>query len=140
VVTEFSLASQPGNERLAAERVAEAVCGLGLSGPRLERLKTAVAEATLNAMEHGHHFRPELLVVIGVTAAEGEVLVSVTDEGGPLPSGAPQKPDVHAKLAGLQSPRGWGLYLIGKMVDEAWHQVDDGRRHTIHMRMRLGGD
>ena len=27
-------------------------------------------------------------------------------------------PDLEAKLAGLQTPRGWGLFLIGNMVDE----------------------
>jgi hypothetical protein len=42
----FTLASEPGNERLALARVAGTVKDLGLSEARLERLKTAVAEAT----------------------------------------------------------------------------------------------
>ena len=43
----FTLASEPGNERLALARVAGTVRGLGLSEVRLERLKTAVAEAKI---------------------------------------------------------------------------------------------
>ena len=40
---------------------------LGLSDSRLERLKTAVAEATMNAMEHGNGNRPEIPVEVEVT-------------------------------------------------------------------------
>ena len=58
--------SEPGNEHPAMERVAEAVKELGLPAQRLERLKTAVAEATMNAMEHGSRYRSEVPVVIQV--------------------------------------------------------------------------
>jgi anti-sigma regulatory factor (Ser/Thr protein kinase) len=56
-LAELSMPSEPGNERRAMEEVAAAVGGLELAGPTLERLKTAVAEATMNAMEHGNHYR-----------------------------------------------------------------------------------
>ena len=52
--------SAPGNERLAMERVAEAVAPLHLPAAKLDRLKTAVAEATMNAMEHGNRFEADL--------------------------------------------------------------------------------
>ena len=52
-LADFSVPSEPGNERLAMETVAESARGLGFSGENLERLKTAVGEATMNAMEHG---------------------------------------------------------------------------------------
>ncbi len=41
---EFSLQSAPGNERLAVQKIEEAVEGIGLLDQRIERLKTAVAE------------------------------------------------------------------------------------------------
>ncbi len=50
---EFELPGVPGNERVAMDRVAEAVGPLGLHPARLERLKTAVSEATMNAIEYG---------------------------------------------------------------------------------------
>ena len=59
VLAEFELPSEPGNEREAIARVAGAVAGLGLEPARLERLKTAVAEATMNAMEHGNEYRAD---------------------------------------------------------------------------------
>ena len=53
-LAEFSVPSEPGNERLAMKTVAEAIGDLDIRGENLERLKTAVAEATMNAMEHGN--------------------------------------------------------------------------------------
>jgi hypothetical protein len=50
-LAKLSVSSEPGNERLAMERVAEVVKGLGLSAQRLERLKTAVAEAKMPAKQ-----------------------------------------------------------------------------------------
>lgn len=133
VLDEFSLASEPGNERAALARVAGVVKDLGLAPLRLERLKTAVAEATMNAIEHGNHNRPEVPVQIRVTANRSDVRVTITDQGG-LPAGAPapDAPDLEAKLAGQQTPRGWGLFLIKNMVDEMTVSAA-GAQHTISL-------
>ena len=50
-------------------------------------------------------------------------------------------PDLEAKLAGLQKPRGWGLFLIENMVDELRVSDADGR-HTVELVLNLegGGD
>jgi anti-sigma regulatory factor (Ser/Thr protein kinase) len=80
-LAELSVPSESGNERRAMEEVAAAVGRLGLPGPTLERLKTAVAEATMNAMEHGNHYHAELPVIIEVSASDAELSVKITDEG-----------------------------------------------------------
>jgi stage II sporulation SpoE-like protein/histidine kinase-like protein len=64
VLSDFTLPSEPGNERRATEEVASAVSGLGLPERTLDRLKTAVAEATTNAMEHGNRYDPNVPVKI----------------------------------------------------------------------------
>ncbi|MET0973197.1 MAG: SpoIIE family protein phosphatase [Thermoleophilaceae bacterium] len=140
VLDEFELASAPGNEREATERVERALAGVDLDAARLERLKTAVAEATMNAMEHGNEYGPDRPVSIRVLRAADAVLVQVSDLGaaGELPPA--EIPDLAAKLAGRQRPRGWGLFLIEKMVDEA-RETGEGGRHTLELVMRLqGGD
>ena len=154
----FTLASEPGNERLALARVAGTIQGLGLSEARLERLKTAVAEATMNAIEHGNGNRPEIPVEVEVTQNGDELVVAISDQGGGNNAGfGPgegkrddqgegkgdgagdhEEPDLARKLDGEQSPRGWGLFLIRNMVD-AMHVTTDGRRHTIWLTMRTGG-
>jgi serine phosphatase RsbU (regulator of sigma subunit)/anti-sigma regulatory factor (Ser/Thr protein kinase) len=132
----FEVASEPGNERLAIDQVAEAVAGLGLDGPRLERLKTAVGEATMNAIEHGNGNRPELAVAVSVVADDADVKVRITDQGGERPLPEVETPDLEAKLAGLQTPRGWGLFLIQNMVDALNTAVDE-HHHTIELVMHL---
>ena len=138
----FTLASEPGNERLALTRVAGTVQGLGLSEARLERLKTAFAEATMNAIEHGNGNRPEIPVEVEVTQNGDEIIVAISDRGGQTHAGpadgGQEEPDLVKKLDGEQSPRGWGLFLIRNMVD-AMHVTTDGQRHTIWLTMRTGG-
>ncbi len=68
----FALASVPGNERLALDQVAASVAALNLAPDRLNRLKTAVAEATMNAIEHGNGGRPDLAVGIEVLQSGAE--------------------------------------------------------------------
>jgi serine/threonine-protein kinase RsbW len=136
----FSLPSEPGNERLALARVAECVADLGLPAPRLEKLKTAVAEATMNAIEHGNHNRADIPVEVEVTQSGDEITVAISDQGGDASAGLPasEEPDLVKKLDGDQSPRGWGLFLIRNMVD-AMDVTTDGQRHTIWLTMRTGG-
>ena len=136
----FTLPSEPGNERLALTRVVGTVKDLGLPPQRLERLKTAVAEATMNAIEHGNGNRPEIPVELEVTQNGDEIIVAISDQGGELHAGPPdhEEPDLVKKLDGDQSPRGWGLFLIRNMVD-AMEVTTDGQRHTIRLTMRTGG-
>jgi len=135
-LTAFEVASELGNERQAIDKVAAAVAGLGLEGLRLERLKTAVGEATMNAIEHGNGNRPELPVEVSVVTDDTDLKVRITDQGGERPLPEVETPDLEAKLAGLQTPRGWGLFLIKEMVDDL-HTAVDEHHHTIELTMHL---
>ncbi len=139
VLAEFSLPSVAGNERLAMDRVAEAVADVDLDGARLERLKTAVSEGAMNAIEHGNQFQADLPVAILVTLGGGDLAVRITDHGGGRDITEPETPDLDAKLEGKQSPRGWGLFLIKNMVDEM-HVTSDDTHHTIELVLHLEGD
>jgi serine/threonine-protein kinase RsbW len=138
-LAELSIPSEPGNERRATEEVARAVSGLGLPQRTLERLKTAVAEATMNAMEHGNHYRAEMPVVIEVSASDEELSIKITDEGSRPPVFHSETPDLEAKLEGRQPPRGWGLFLIKNMVDDM-NVTGDEHHHTVELVIYLKGD
>lgn len=135
----FSLASQAGNERDAMARVGAAVAACGLPAGQVLRLQTAVAEATMNAMEHGNLYQPELLVHLRVEQSDDAITVTVTDHGGGRPISPSVTPNLEAKLAGEQSPRGWGLFLIRNMVDQMETHVDE-HHHTIELTMKLPKD
>jgi serine phosphatase RsbU (regulator of sigma subunit)/anti-sigma regulatory factor (Ser/Thr protein kinase) len=141
VLADFELASQPGNEREAIARVERALIGVELGAGRLERLKTAVGEATMNAMEHGSAYRADRPVSIRVLHSPGRLRVQVSDLGGAAELPDAEAPDLEAKLAGKQTPRGWGLFLIEKMVDEA-NVTGEGAQRTLELvvHLRGGGD
>ena len=136
-VAEFALPSEPGNERRAMEMVAGAVKGLGVPSSRFENLKTAVAEASMNAMEHGNQYNADLEVAIRVSSTPG-----CYPSRSPIPAAGrrltqvPEAPDLDAKLTGSQTHRGWGLHLIKNMVDEIRFSAD-GAHHTIELIMYL---
>jgi serine phosphatase RsbU (regulator of sigma subunit)/anti-sigma regulatory factor (Ser/Thr protein kinase) len=136
LLAEFSLASEPGNELQAMEEVAMIAQATPLPKEHMERLKTAVAETTMNAMEHGNHYRDDLPVEFQVWASQAALKVLITDHGGSQVIPEPETPDLEAKLAGLQSPRGWGLFLIKNMVDEM-NIYSDEIHHTVELVFKL---
>ena len=137
VLAEFEEPSAAGNERTVMERVATAVKDVGLEPKRYERLKTAVSEAAMNAIEHGNHGDPSLPVSVQVSTTERELIVRIVDSGGGKEITEAETPDIEVKLAGLQKPRGWGLFLIKNMVDEMRTHTSE-THHTIELVMRLG--
>ncbi|HXJ63298.1 MAG TPA: SpoIIE family protein phosphatase [Actinomycetota bacterium] len=137
-IVRFSLPSEPGGERSAAEKVAEMVQGSWLTDDQAERLKTAVAEASMNAMEHGNEFRGDLPVDVEVSIWPDRLVVRITDLGAG-PADEHEEPDLEAKLDGRQTPRGWGMFLIRHMVDELNVTTEEGQ-HTVELVLRRKGD
>jgi serine phosphatase RsbU (regulator of sigma subunit)/anti-sigma regulatory factor (Ser/Thr protein kinase) len=139
VLAEFTLPSVSGNERLVMDRVAESVADVDIDDTRRERLKTAVSEAAMNAIEHGNRFQAELPVAVVVTLDGRDLSVRITDHGGGRDIPEAETPDLDAKLEGKQTPRGWGLFLIKNMVDEMYVSSDD-THHTIELVLHLEGE
>jgi anti-sigma regulatory factor (Ser/Thr protein kinase) len=92
----------------------------------------------MNAIEHGNDNNPDLDVDVVVSVSDTAIKVRVTDMGGDgeIPDAA--TPDLEAKLAGEQTPRGWGLFLIGQMVDEVNRSRSNGH-HTVELVMNKEG-
>ena len=73
------------------------------------------------------------------------IRVQIVDLGGSREHHEAEVPDIEAKLEGLQRPRGWGLFLIKNMVDEA-DESSDGEHHVLELVMKTdeeadtGGD
>ena len=135
IVTAFSVPGEEGNERLAMDRVAAAIGDLGLPPARLERLKTAVSEAAMNAIEYGSQGQADVPVDVVVETTPDSVVVRITDRAlsGAVPTDA-ESPDIERKLAGEQKPRGWGLFLIKNMVD-SMDVTGDGSTQTVTLTM-----
>ena len=136
----FEVASDLGNERMAADRVVDAVAPLGLADAVVDRLRTVVAEATMNAIEHGNECRSEVPVRLRVSGVGRRAhRRRSSTRAAPTSSPPAETPDLEAKLAGLQTPRGWGLYLMRAMVDDL-EVTSDGDERTVELTIRLDSD
>lgn len=138
-LAEFSLPSVIGYERVAVQKLVEALGSPNLpwvpSPARMEQLKTAVAEATMNAIEHGNRCQADVPVSIRLFLSDNAIAAQITDQGDGLATLAPEAPDITAKLAGLQTPRGWGMFLIKSLVDDV-HVSDVPARQTLELILR----
>ena len=93
----------------------------------------------MNAIEHGSKGRADVPIRVRVTTSEGLLQVRVMDArlGGAVPLGTAEIPDLEAKLAGEQKPRGWGLFLIEAMVDDlAVEQTPEGQEVVLTLDLK----
>lgn len=110
---EIYLPSILGYEKIARNAAAAIAQEMGFSEDRIDDLQTAVAEACMNAIEHGNRSERSAKVTVLLTAAEsGELEVKVTDEGHtPLPDEPPQP-------GSGEHHRGWGMFFIEQLMDK----------------------
>ena len=113
---EIHIPSVPGFEKVAMESAASVARGMGFSGDRIEDLKTAVAEACINAMEHGNRMDAETKVGVTLTIGDAKLQVDVQDQG--KGGGEVATPDVDVKMEGKEKTRGWGIFLIKSLMDD----------------------
>ena len=100
------------------------------------RIETGVSESAMNAMEYGNRYRADIPMGIQVLRSGDMLLVRVIDQGGEFDMSRVPEPNIEAKLAGQQSPRGWGIFLIKNMVDDLKVSVQ-GQEHTLELFFTL---
>ncbi|NIV95948.1 ATP-binding protein [candidate division KSB1 bacterium] len=129
-VVEIHIPSELGFEKVAMVSASAIAQRVGLSKERLEDLKTAVAEACINAIEHGNSLRVDVQVLIILKADSQKVQVSVIDNGHkPIPASVPDR-------AGRSDFRGMGMSLIYHLMDEVKIKSEPGR-NEIQMIIKL---
>jgi serine/threonine-protein kinase RsbW len=133
---EVNLPSKIGYERVAMECSATLARLAGLVATRIEDLKSAVAEACINAMQHGNKWRPEARVVVNMNLSDDRFIISVTDQGDGVPE-VPEYPGISRIIEENASPRGLGVFMIQHLVDEVrFNQTADGG-HMMIMEIKL---
>jgi serine/threonine-protein kinase RsbW len=134
---EVRLPSRLGFEKVAMSTAASVAKLMGFREERVEDLKTAVAEACINAIEHGNRLNEKLSVGVVLSAGTDQLEVKVMDDGKGMKS-APTKPDIDKKMHGEEDPRGMGMFLIQALVDEAeWVVGTNGKGSYVRLVIRL---
>ena len=119
-VIELWIPSELGYEKMAMQLAGAVAQQMGFAPERAEDLETAVSEACLNAMEHGNQLGAGTQVRVRLSVDADRLSIDVRDEGrgGPPPDHFPE-PDLKRKLAGEETLRHMGIFLIKHLVDEA---------------------
>ncbi len=107
---EVRLPSRMGFEKVAMSTAASVAKLMGFREDRIEDLKTAVAEACINAIEHGNRLNEKLSVGVVLSAGEDSLEVKVIDDGTGMKK-QPAKPDIDRKMHGQEDARGMGMFL-----------------------------
>ncbi len=125
---ELALPSTLAFEPVAVQLAGSVAAQMGFSTARREDVKTAVGEAFINAVEHGNRGRADRRVTLRFELAAEELRVEVADGGAGFDPDRAAVPHLQEKIAGRESRRGWGLFLMRRLVDhlEVHPQVPSG--------------
>ena len=134
---EVRLPSRLGFEKVAMSTAASVAKLMGFREERIDDLKTAVAEACINAIEHGNRLNEKLSVGVVLSAGTDALEIKVMDDGKGMKT-LPIKPDIDRKMHGEEDPRGMGMFLIQALVDEAeWVVGSNGKGSYVRLVIRL---
>ena len=137
---EVRVPSRMGFEKVAMSTAASVAKLMGFRDDRIEDLKTAVAEACINAIEHGNRLNEKLSVGVVLSAGADALEVKVMDDGRGMNRQPDKlnKPDIDRKMRGEEDARGMGMFLIQALVDEAeWVAGTDGKSSYVRLVIRL---
>jgi anti-sigma regulatory factor (Ser/Thr protein kinase) len=133
---EMVLPNVLGYERIAMACSAAFAQLQGLPPSRVEDLKTIVAEASTNAMEHGNGGRAEAHVTIRFERMPDAIKVTVADEGRGFDNTI-RDPDIERIIDNLDAPIGFGLFLIRNLADDVAYALSPEGGHRVEMRIAL---
>jgi serine/threonine-protein kinase RsbW len=116
-IPDIELVAIEGLERLAKH--------LGISEAKVGEAKIIVAEAVINALEHGGEADPNVRVEFTMT--RDEITIFVQDRGKGFDPAIVEDPDVTLKLHASYR-RGWGLKLMKSLSDD--FRIESGSQGT----------
>ncbi len=130
---ELFIPSQLGFEMIARSAVESMAREVGFSDARIEDIKTAVAEACMNAIEHGNALDITRSVGVLLSASDTGLEIRVMDTGmKTLPQDVP--------TPGQGDMRGWGLFFMQNLMDEFEIRYLPEGGNVIHMVSYLKTD
>ena len=135
---ELNLPSKLGYERVAIGGLAAFAKSVGFSSPRIEDLKTSVAEACINAMQHGNKGKPDARVLVTSKFQHDVLWISVFDEGTGLKAKL-KDPDIERIIENLDPPVGFGVFLMKRLMDKVEFDRTSNHLHEVRMMMKLKG-
>ena len=133
---EIILTSQLGYERIAMACSASFAEMFDFPKDRIEDLKTIVAEASINAMQHGNKGRVGAKVIVSMICQNDTIRVCVTDEGDGIKE-RPPSPDIDKIIETNEILSGFGLFLIERLADQVAYKKSADKGHVVEMALNM---
>ena len=121
-IIELRLPSRLGYEKVAMDAAASLARRMGFNADRIDALRTALAEAVTNAIEHGNEQDAAMKVLVMLTVKSDELIVSVADQGRKQLD--QEKTVITPKIEDSftrTDKGGWGIWLIRNQVRMVIH-------------------
>lgn len=135
---ELRLPSRLGYEKVAMDTASSLARRMGFTGERVEALRTAIAEAVTNAIEHGNAQDSGMRVLVMLTARPDELVVSVADQGRKQLDQDQTTPTPRIEDAfERQDKGGWGIWLIRELMDEVEFTTAPSGGNQVRMVIHL---
>lgn len=133
---EWSFPSDWGKEKQVLSELKEMARAYRVPDDRIEDMASAVAEACLNAAEHGNFMTPERFVKVVMRMNGGDIGFRVYDEGD-----GPQQTDPTIRNGNVLdgNARGWGITLMSRLADELRFDRDETGFYTELLFRACGG-
>ena len=131
-IVKVILPNMIGYERIAMASSASFAKMFGFPPERIEDMKTIVAEAAINAMQHGNKDRPDAEVTIFIKFKDDAIRIVVMDEGDGIKEILP-KFNIDRIMNNLEPPIGFGVFLIQQLADEVAFNMDTDKGHCMEM-------
>ena len=132
---ELHIPSILGFEKVAMSFAASVAQMMKFPYDRVDDLKTAVAEACIDAIEHGNNMDEETKIGVMLTIEGSRLQVDIQDQGGGV--GSIAQPNIEEKMAGKEVPRGWGVFLIEKLMDQVEFETRPEGGNVVRMVIHL---
>jgi serine/threonine-protein kinase RsbW len=137
-IVELRLPSRLGYEKIAMDAATSLARRMGFATDRVEALRTALAEAVTNAIEHGNAHDSAMKVMVVLAVRPDELSVTVADQGRkhldteqttltPKIEDSFDKPD----------KGGWGIWLIRELMDEVEFSTAPSGGNQVRMVIHL---
>ncbi|CAM4164286.1 ATP-binding protein [Paenibacillus alkaliterrae] len=120
----WSMPGVYGSERVMMQKVASAISRINPGESRLDDMMTVIAEAFLNAIEHGNQSDHSLQVTLQLIVDREKYIIRIFDHGSREPV-IPGEAPLSMKWK-ADHPRGWGLFLINRLADRVTFGKLDG--------------
>lgn len=114
------------------DHVAECARKAGLSESEVYAVQLAVDEASTNIIEHGYGGECPSRIDITCETLENGLKVVIYDDAAPFDLESVPEPDLNVSLDEVK-PRGLGIYLMRKMMDEVRYESSPNKGNTLTM-------